>query len=105
MGFNNPSEIAVRQLTQLYGPSAYAATVISLGTGVRSSFPYSRPPAPVNVFVTPKFQFSFNKHGILGLASVYRDVSGSGQSMSECSWVCLSTGTVQCKLELRCGLH
>lgn len=41
MGFNNPSEIAIRQLTKLYGPSAYAANIISLGTGVRSSFPYS----------------------------------------------------------------
>ncbi len=43
MGFNNPSEIAIRQLTKLYGPSAYAANIISLRTGVRSQFPYSHP--------------------------------------------------------------
>ncbi|KLO13828.1 FabD/lysophospholipase-like protein [Schizopora paradoxa] len=41
MGYNNPSEIAVKQLTKVYGPSAYAVNIISLGTGVRNAFPFS----------------------------------------------------------------
>ncbi|KAL5488444.1 hypothetical protein ACEPAI_6562 [Sanghuangporus weigelae] len=45
IGFNNPAEIALKQLSTLYGPSAYAYTLISLGTGRRNENPY-RPGAP-----------------------------------------------------------
>lgn len=31
IGFNDPSEIALKQLTNLYGPNAYAHTFISWG--------------------------------------------------------------------------
>ncbi|OCB92140.1 FabD/lysophospholipase-like protein [Sanghuangporus baumii] len=45
IGFNNPAEIALKQLSTLYGPSAYAYTLVSLGTGRRNENPY-RPGAP-----------------------------------------------------------
>ncbi|KAH8115682.1 acyl transferase/acyl hydrolase/lysophospholipase [Phellopilus nigrolimitatus] len=45
VGYNNPAELALKQLTQLYGPSAYAHTFISLGTGRRNENPY-RPGVP-----------------------------------------------------------
>lgn len=41
IGFNNPSEIAVKQLSHLYGHNAYADTIISLGTGCRGRNPYA----------------------------------------------------------------
>lgn len=40
VGFNNPSELALKQLSALYGPTAYAHTLISLGTGRRNENPY-----------------------------------------------------------------
>ena len=42
VGFNNPSEIALKQLTELYGPNAHVHTFISLGTGKREKNPYRR---------------------------------------------------------------
>ncbi|EJD00751.1 FabD/lysophospholipase-like protein [Fomitiporia mediterranea MF3/22] len=45
VGFNNPAELALKQLTTLYGPTAYANTLISIGTGRRNENPY-RPGAP-----------------------------------------------------------
>ena len=40
IGFNNPAEIALKQLSSLYGPSAFTNTLISLGTGRRNENPY-----------------------------------------------------------------
>lgn len=40
VGFNNPAELALKQLTTLYGPTAYSNTLISLGTGRRNENPY-----------------------------------------------------------------
>lgn len=42
VGFNNPSEIALKQVTELYGPAAHVHTFISLGTGRRPTNPYRR---------------------------------------------------------------
>ena len=42
IGFNNPSEIAMKELTGLYGPGAFAHTFISLGTGNKTSKAFER---------------------------------------------------------------
>ena len=46
IGFNNPTEIALRQLRDLYGPEAYGDVVISLGTGHRTANPFKNSTRP-----------------------------------------------------------
>ncbi|KAI5114757.1 hypothetical protein M0805_002263, partial [Coniferiporia weirii] len=40
VGYNNPAELALKQLAALYGPAAHAHTLVSLGTGRCNSNPY-----------------------------------------------------------------